>query len=217
MKIKCQVSKCEPGEEAGARYDAYELEADPTDSVLDVLIKIYHQHDPALSFRYACSGYIKCGECAVQVNGDPCLACEKLVEPEMKIEPLPNLPLIKDLVVDRRAVLDRILARLPQRPDPQVIAARVAALKPESIERYVVLTKCYECLICEASCPETAEPDSDFIGPLGMLWLAQSSLFPGNARRDDITSALELCTQCRACAAACPCPENILDLALETL
>lgn len=217
MKVKCQVSKCEPAANPDSRYDSYELEADPTDSVLDVLIKIYHRHDPALSFRFACSGYIKCGECAVQVNGTPYLACEKTVEPEMTIDPLPNLPLIRDLVVDRRAVLDGLIVRVPQRTNPEEMKRGLAALTPAMIDRYVSLTKCYECLVCQASCPTIEDPETDFVGPLGLLWLAQASLFPGKVDREAILSALDSCTRCGTCSAVCPCPEDILDMALDTL
>ncbi len=50
----------------------------------------------------------------MEVNGSSCLACEKAVEEEMRIRPLPELPVIKDLVIDRRAVFDRVLKRIPQ-------------------------------------------------------------------------------------------------------
>ena len=113
MRVKCEVWRSDGGGGVKGRYDSFVFDVDPTETVLGILVKINHDFDSTLAFRFAC-GVVKCGECAVEVNGTPCLACKKMVEEEMKIRPLPELPLIRDLVIDRRAVFDQIMKLIPQ-------------------------------------------------------------------------------------------------------
>ena len=218
MRITCDIFRFDPDSGTKARYDTYALDAEPTDTVLDALIKIYRNADPSLSFRFAC-GVVKCGECAIMVNETRCLGCKKLVEPEMKIDPLPNLPLIKDLVIDRRKVFEQMLKPLPGELGLLQIRKRWQSIEPDTANRFVQLTKCFECLMCQSACPVFANMPEKFFGPLGLLWLAQMSLDPKSeaAVRQHAGSALEMCTRCGICSDVCPCSEKILDLALDTL
>ena len=90
MKIQCEIFKGVPGSENGG-FVTYMVDAEPNDMVLDVLESIYHQFDPTLAYRYAC-GIVRCGECAMRINGEPCMACDRKVEPALRIEPLNHLP-----------------------------------------------------------------------------------------------------------------------------
>src|SRR5260370_16654782 len=71
-------------------------------TVLDALFRIQRRHDPSVSFRCACRVGM-CGTCAMSVNGIPRLACrtrlQVLDSATVFLAPLPNLPVIKDLVV----------------------------------------------------------------------------------------------------------------------
>ena len=113
MKIQCEIWKAVPDRVQEGNFVTYELEAEPNDPVLDALVSIYQQYDPTLSFRYAC-GVARCGECAMLINGEPHMACDKAVEPSLRIEPLPRLPLIKDNVIDRRYLFAHIREILPK-------------------------------------------------------------------------------------------------------
>jgi succinate dehydrogenase/fumarate reductase iron-sulfur protein len=219
MNVTCSVFRLESDAGKEATYARFQLEADPADTVLDILIRIYREHDPGLSFRFAC-GVIKCGECALMVNGVPCLACEKIVEPDMKIEPLPNLPLIKDLVIDRRTVFDRIFALLPglsKLASSEHTSA--ATIDTDTADRNVTLTKCFECLICQSGCTVRADESERFAGPLGLLWLAQAYASPSKnmVSGQEIDKALQSCLRCGICSDACPCSEDILGLAIRVL
>ena len=219
MRVKCDVYRFDPDSGSIGRYETYVLDAASTETILDILIKIHRGFQPALSFRFAC-GVVKCGECAVMVNGAPCLACEKLIEPEMKIDPLPGLPLIKDLVTDRRKAFEHVFKLLPRLSRLVQPRERWQSLDPETTNRYIQLTKCFECLICQSACPVFADMPEKFVGPLGLLWLAQMSLDPGNEAagiKRDAGSALEMCERCGICSAVCPCSEDILRLAMATL
>jgi len=218
MNVKCDVYRFDPGSDAEGRYETYVLDAEPTETVLDILIRIYRDVQPALSFRFAC-GVVKCGECAVAVNDTPCLACERAIGPDMKIGPLPGLPLIKDLVIDRREAFQHILKLLPELSGKLQIKERWQPVEPEIAERHVQLTRCFECLMCQSACPVFANMQEKFVGPLGLLWLAQMSLDPKSkaAVRQYAGSALEMGTRCGICSDVCPYSEKILDLALDTL
>ena len=222
MKIKCDVFKFNPDSDTQGKFATYRLDMETSDTVLDALIQIYQNYDPALAFRYAC-GVVRCGECAMLVNGAPCLACEKSVEPEMKIEPLANLPLVKDLVVDRRGVFDRIFKRLPRLSEITATKAKLRALDlktaKESIEQSVQLSKCFECLICQSSCPIYACEEENFVGPLGLLWLAQMCVNPANEPipTAEVKRVLTPCLHCGACSEKCPAEDDLVSLALDIL
>jgi succinate dehydrogenase/fumarate reductase iron-sulfur protein len=213
VKVKCEIFRFEPFSGVEKRYDTYLLDADPTDTVLGLLLRINREFDSTLSFRFAC-GVIKCGECGVVVNGTPCLACEKMVDAEMKIEPLPNLPIIKDLVVNRKDVFEGILRNFPLLSECK---QGHPAYDPSIYDSFVRLTKCFECLICQSTCPVCEEVGS-FIGPLGLLWMAQMAVCrPNRISRDEIAKRLSGCLRCGSCSEACPCSDDILSQALDIL
>lgn len=217
MKVKCDIWRSDVNAGANGRYDTHLLDVDPTETVLGVLVRINHDVDASLAFRFAC-GVVKCGECAVVVNESPCLACEKAVEEEMKVRPLAGLPLIKDLVIDRRAVLGQILKLIPGLSGIKE-GAGLRGLSPIDGDRFVRMTKCFECLMCQSVCPVRADMKEKFVGPLGLLWLGQMSLDPVRKPfiKSDIHAALEMCTRCGLCSEACPCSEDIIGLAIDTL
>ncbi len=218
MNVKCDIYRFDPESDAEENYESFLVQAEPLETVLDLLIRIHHTSQPSLSFRFAC-GVVKCGECAVTVDGVPCLACEKKIQPEMKIDPLPGLPLIKDLVIDRRKVFEHIFEILPDLARKLDIGRQWQAVTAETADRHVQLTRCFECLMCQSVCPVLATMREKFVGPLGMLWLAQMSLDPksSDAAKQYAEPALMMCTRCGACSDVCPCSDKILDLAIETL
>lgn len=80
-------------------------------TVLQALQQVYEEQDPTLAFEYSCR-YGRCGLCAVEVNGKPLLACTTfLQEGETTIGPLSNLPVLRDLVIDRRPLEELIAAK----------------------------------------------------------------------------------------------------------
>jgi succinate dehydrogenase / fumarate reductase iron-sulfur subunit len=217
MKVKCDVWRSDPGTATQGSYSTHVLDVDPTDTVLGILVKINHEQDASLAFRFAC-GVVKCGECAVELNGSLYLACEKAVEEEMQIRPLPELPIVKDLVIDRRSVFDRVLKRIPQLSRFKE-STSLRGLSSDGIDKFVRMTKCFECLMCQSVCPLRPAVEEGFVGPLGLLWLGQMSLDPVKRPliEREIEASLERCLRCGACSEACPCSEDIIGLAIETL
>ena len=106
-----KVYRWNPDDGQNPRIDSFEIDLDDCGPmVLDAVIKIKNEIDPTLTFRRSCREGI-CGSCSMNIDGTNTLACTKAIEEiddDAKIYPLPHLPVIKDLVVDR-APLDRII------------------------------------------------------------------------------------------------------------
>jgi NAD-dependent dihydropyrimidine dehydrogenase PreA subunit len=98
---RVKVFRFDPEEDKEPRYETYFTPFEDH-TVLDVLRYIYEDCDSTLAFRFGCAGavYLRCGACAVLVNGRPTFSCKKLAEEEMTIEPHPKFEVIRDLAVD---------------------------------------------------------------------------------------------------------------------
>jgi succinate dehydrogenase/fumarate reductase iron-sulfur protein len=215
MRAKLSIYRFDPESNEEPRYDTYEIDVDAGDTVLSALIKIYENFNSSLSFRFAC-GKVKCGECSIMVNKFPCLACNKTIEPEMIIEPLPNLPIIKDLVFDRNKVINTIFElSLPIAQSRDAIDGSIT-LDSEINDTYVRQTTCLECLICQSMCPIIKKKPDQFIGPLGLLWLSQESLI-GTEKTKEIGDMVQMCSLCGECWKRCPSEINFLEDAITGL
>ena len=222
MQIQCEIFKSAPRETGKGQFVTYTVDAEPSDMVLDVLETIYHKYDPTLSYRYAC-GVARCGECAMVINGEPCMACDKAVEPVLRIEPLHHLPVIKDTVIHRRKVFDHIHEILPEAGNIENISQSLEALDEkkakEKIENSIRLTTCFECLICQSECPRYLQDGDGFPGPLGLLMLAQMRENPAQKPisehwQEMLTAS---CLHCGKCLRHCPASQKPLEFALSLL
>jgi succinate dehydrogenase/fumarate reductase-like Fe-S protein len=87
-----------PGAE---RWDRFAVPFERGQSVLDGLRRIRVEHDPTLAFRFSCINANACKECVMRVDGKTVYACIARLEPrEMRLEPLPNKPWLRDLVTE---------------------------------------------------------------------------------------------------------------------
>ena len=92
MKVKLKIYRFNPETNVESHFDIFEVEADPNERVLDCLNRIRWEQDSTLSYRMSC-GHGICGSDAMNINGLPALACQKLVKDydyarELVIEPL---------------------------------------------------------------------------------------------------------------------------------
>src|SRR5881392_544531 len=106
------------GVESGARprFENYELKMAEKASVLDALFALQRGPCPDLAFRYSCRVGM-CGSCAMVVNGREQLTCSTLISSvgdHLKIEPLRNLPVVRDLAVNLKPFFDAYQRSLPQ-------------------------------------------------------------------------------------------------------
>jgi len=83
------------------RFETHQVPFDSGQSVLDALRWVRANVDPSLAIRYSCINANACKECMMRVDGKTVYAClAKLEAREMVVEPLPNKPLVRDLVTE---------------------------------------------------------------------------------------------------------------------
>jgi succinate dehydrogenase / fumarate reductase iron-sulfur subunit len=164
------VERYEPAKDEAPHVERFELEVTEGTTVLEALLRIQAEQDGSLALRYACRGAV-CGSCAMSINGDVRLACRIQVhglgEKEIRIAPLPNLPVIRDLVVD----LDPFFARdaavkpwlMPSEPDPE----RERLVGTEELSEAEPYSNCILCASCYGVCPVSAR-DPDYLGPAAL-------------------------------------------------
>jgi len=155
-------------------FQEFEVPRYPSQTVLDVVTHIQRALDPTLAYRFACRVGM-CGSCAMTVNGVPRWTCRTHVDKAIKngneitIEPLRNLPVIRDLVTDMRGFFDKwarakgqFSGRLTKKDDFQRI-------KPDSTERVAVDAgiECIGCAVCYSACDVVAARP-DYLGPAAL-------------------------------------------------
>jgi succinate dehydrogenase/fumarate reductase-like Fe-S protein len=87
--------------DGSSNVETFEVPFEPGQSVLDGLRWIRAHRDPTLAFRYSCTSANTCKECMVRLDGKTVYACTaRLREGEMRVEPLPNKALVRDLVTE---------------------------------------------------------------------------------------------------------------------
>jgi succinate dehydrogenase/fumarate reductase iron-sulfur protein len=100
VRAKIKIFRFNPEIDSKPRYEHYDVPMEEGISILQALRYIYENLDGTLAYKdYFCKTN-QCGMCAMKVNGRPVFACNTKLERETVIEPLPNFPIIRDVVVD---------------------------------------------------------------------------------------------------------------------
>ena len=177
--ITVRVKRFNPDADRKPYYQDYPVELTPGKTVLDALEEIKATQDGSLTFRRSCRHAI-CGSCAMMVNRQNTLVCTKPLaavandgglfsRPDtVMIEPLPYLPVIRDLVVDRTVFWEQYKAMKPWLEAPTETPEREYRMLPEEVEAMQQAETCIMCGACYSACPVTAG-NSDYIGPHAML------------------------------------------------
>jgi succinate dehydrogenase / fumarate reductase iron-sulfur subunit len=152
--------------DGGEHFDEFEVPVASRTTVLDALRWIQLHRDPSLALRHSCL-HASCGTCGVQVDGREELACVCALRDkgdEVTIEPLANLPVLTDLVVDMASFYDRLpdgVATIRASDTP------AAAQAPDGVDQYVRLEDCIECGLCLSACPVAAS-SRHYVGPAAL-------------------------------------------------
>ena len=207
--IYFKVFRYNQGDDAPT-YDTFTVDADENTTVLVALQAIRRDHDPSLTLRHSCH-HASCGTCGMLVNGREELACVvRVLELEtdtVVVEPLRNLPVLSDLVVD----MDPFYAVLngAERPYVRQSEFLAQANTPDGIEAYSRYENCIECGACVSACPIMGT-DEAYIGPAALA--AAWRVFE-EPRNGDPQTALDWvdhehgCWRCHVafeCTEACP-------------
>ncbi len=165
-----RISRFDPDSDNGKPYyREYSLDASEGMTVLEALLRLQTEQDGSLAFRYACRGAV-CGSCTMVINGQIGLACRVQVRglgETVTLEPLPNLPVLKDLVVDMDVFFDKNRAvqpwLQPSGPDPE----KERLVDPQQWAEAEPYTNCILCASCYGVCP-AAERDPAYLGPAAL-------------------------------------------------
>ena len=218
--IRARIFRFDPAIDERPRYESFEVPRGPRMRVIDVLDYVHESLARDIGYRWFC-GTKKCGACAVTVNGSPRLACWEPAEPEMTIEPLRNLPVIRDLVTAREPY-EELLARL----SPLLVRGAEYAGFPEPLAEADMapgshLRDCIQCLACQGACPVLAQGGTGFAGPAPLVALAELALDPRDgedrARLAEEVAHVFECVSCYECERVCPAEIPIVGDAIEPL
>jgi succinate dehydrogenase / fumarate reductase iron-sulfur subunit len=236
-----KVRRYQPETGEGPYWEQFDVDLDPSLSVLDGLLQAKDRDDGSLSVRCSCRAAI-CGSCGVKVNGSSTLACKTQIgeaseaanrrsengatpppggaaeeyEPTpgpnpIVVEPMGNMPVIKDLITDMESTHWTKIRRvtpwlLPHGEAPE----REYVVEPESMIDITQSMACIQCGACVSSCL-SMEADPEFIGPAA---LAKAYRFVGDPRDAETKERLHDlahdphgiydCTHCFSCIDACP-------------
>lgn len=204
------------GAEAGENpcTDTYEVDLDSCGPmVLDALIKLKSEVDSTLTFRRSCREGV-CGSCAMNIDGTNTLACTKAIEDikgDIKVYPLPHMPVVKDLVTDLTQFYAQYAFIKPwmqtQTPLP---ADRERLQSKEDRAKLDGLYECILCACCSTSCPSYWWNGDRYLGPAALLqayrWIADSRDEFTGERLDDLEDPFRLyrCHTIMNCTRTCP-------------
>ncbi len=208
-----KVYRWSPDDEENPSVDSYEVDLDTCGPmVLDALIKIKNETDPTLTFRRSCREGV-CGSCAMNVDGRNTLACTKGIDEikgDVKVYPLPNQPVVKDLVSDLTNFYAQYQSIEPwlhtDTPEPE-------KEWPQTQNDRNQLDGLYECILCaccSTSCPSYWWNSDRYLGPATLLqayrWIIDSRDEATGERLDNLEDPFRLyrCHTIMNCANTCP-------------
>ncbi len=209
-----RVYRFDPDSGENPRVDSYDIDLDQCGPmVLDAVVKIKNELDPTLTFRRSCREGI-CGSCAFNIDGTNTLACTKAIDDikgDVKIYPLPHMPVIKDLVPDLThfyaqyaSIKPWIRTQSPAPPDKERLQS------PEDRKRMDGLYECILCACCSTACPSYWWNGDRYLGPAILLqayrWLVDSRDEATGDRLDDLEDPFRLyrCHTIMNCTRTCP-------------
>jgi succinate dehydrogenase / fumarate reductase iron-sulfur subunit len=213
MRVTFHIQKYNPERDPKPYEEPYRIDVGHGTTVLEALMRLKNETDGTLTFRYACRSAI-CGSCAMEINGSEKLACKTQIRPELerhgeiRIGPLKNLPLIKDLVVEMSPFWEKIRSIQPwlePLPHEQVDPARMR----DAYAAFNNVEACILCGACVAACT-VYEVEKNFAGPAA---LAKAWRFAADPREAAVPERLNRlqgdggiwdCTRCNYCVEVCP-------------
>jgi len=215
-QVAFKVQRYNPEQGGALHFQEFTVPTSRGMTVLNGLIYIKENLDSTLTFRTSCRMGI-CGSCGMLINNYPHLACHTQIEEfhanTLTVKPLPNLPTIKDLVVDLTPMFDNHKSIKPYilRDDMQEMESPTAefAETPQELNSFLQFAYCVKCGICVSACPTSAS-DRLFLGPQA---IAQCYRYCADNRDGGQRERLPIvdsdhgiwrCHLAGACSEACP-------------
>ncbi len=163
-----KIFRYNPDVDAQPYYDTFVKSYPRGTTVLEALLNIQETEDDGIAFRFSCRSAV-CGSCGMLVNGAPVLACRTqlatLIGDQVLIEPLPNMDIVKDLVVDMKPFWESY-----RRVEPWLHAdsgnepEKERLQSPDDLHKLDPYINCILCACCYGSCPVLGM-EEDYVGP----------------------------------------------------
>lgn len=212
LMIKLKIQKFDPQIDAKPYFKEYEVEYTENQTILELLINLKEHTDNSIGFRHACRAGI-CGSCAMRINGRVLLTCKASVKDEIqkfkeiKIQPLGNLKIIKDLIVDMEPFFAGMKAVKPWF-DKVTDKAGINKVKEEDVKKIEKSSECIWCAACFSDCP-SRDASNKYLGPAAAV-LAQRYIddVRDDSKRERLKQLVEkqiwMCAHCEKASENCP-------------
>jgi fumarate reductase iron-sulfur subunit len=213
-RIKLQVARYRPEQESEVTFDEFEVPCPKDWVVLDGLNHVKDQVDGTLAYRWSCRMGI-CGSCGMTVNGEPKLTCATFLHEyapgPIRVEPLRNFPIIRDLIVDIGDFMRKLVTVKPWivRDQERPLSAGEYRQTPQEMDEYKQYSMCINCMLCYSACPIYGL-DPKFLGPAAIALAQRYNLDnrdQGAGERMEVLSEHEGiwgCTFVGECTTVCP-------------
>jgi len=215
MRVTFSVQRFNPEQDHAPHQEEFRLDvAWRSTTVLDALIRIRQEIDPTLGFRHSCRSAI-CGSCSMVINGRHTLACKTLLGPEIErhgptitVEPMRNLPPLKDLAVRMEPFWSKVRAITPWL-ERDAGGTAGAVISKETRSHLHNVDACILCGACVSSC-STLAVSPGFLGPAALAKAYRFLADPRDTARARRLALLEQpdgvwdCTRCNFCVEVCP-------------
>ncbi len=217
--MRVEILRFDPDTDETPKSQEYEIPVQDDWKVLDAINYIKDQVDPSVSHRWSCRMAV-CGSCGMMVNGEPKLTCKTALsnyDGSIKIEPLANFPIVRDLVVDMDGFMDKF-----RKVKPWIVRAKERAedmenlnekgtfsQSPAELATFKQFSMCINCVLCYAACPVIAN-EPEFIGPAAIALGHRYNLDSrdeGDRERNEIfrgEGTVFSCSFANECSEVCP-------------
>ena len=210
--IRIECLRYHPETDAAPHWQTYEVPFTDDMSVLQGLQHIKDHLDGSLTFRWSCRMAI-CGSCGAMVDGVPKLTCETFLRDlypgPVRIEALNNFPIVRDLAIDQSDFLGKLESIKPYLIGKEPSAGKTFVQTPKQMVEYYQYSKCINCLLCYAACPQYGLNEK-FTGPAAIALAHRynaDSRDAGKAERMEVFNAEDGvwgCTLVGYCSEVCP-------------
>lgn len=212
-KVTLTLERYMPDKKAEPFHQTFALRFHDEMTVLDALNEIKDTKDGSLTYRWSCRMGI-CGSCGAMVNGKPVLMCQtylKDLSEAVRVAPLRNFPIIKDLVVEIDDPFEKMRSVMPfmTRFKEKALDEGEYEQSPEQLEKLKQTSQCIKCMLCYSACPVYGL-NKNFVGPaaaaLAYRYQADSRDKEKKKRIDSVTveKGIWECSFVGECSVVCP-------------
>jgi fumarate reductase iron-sulfur subunit len=213
-QIEFEVLRYDPEKDQEPRFQTYSVPCQEEWVVLDAINYIKDHLDTTLSHRWSCHMAV-CGSCGMMINGEPMLSCKAFLRDffgKIRVEPLQNFPIERDLVVVQDDFMDKLKSVKPYLIPKEEKAVEDGEYKqtPAQLKRFKQYSLCINCQLCYAACPQYGLTEQRFVGPAALALAHrynQDSRDGGRQEREEIVATNEGVWECSfvgACSEVCP-------------